>query len=54
MVEINNKGSADVKLCWERLDTYTKKVTFLIGTADGDIDAKATVQTVDNLVTQID
>jgi hypothetical protein len=54
VVELNNRGSADVKLCWEKLDNKTKKVTFLIGTTDGDLDAKATIQTVDNLVTQID
>lgn len=54
MVELNNKGSADVKLCWERLDNKAKKVSFLIGTTDDGIDAKATIQTVDNLVTQID
>lgn len=54
VVELNNRGSSDVQLCWEKLDSKTKKVTFLIGTTDGDLETKATIQTVDNLMSQID
>lgn len=53
MVPLTNKGSAEISLCWEKLDSKTKKINFLITSSDGDADVKATVQTVDTLAEKI-
>ena len=49
VVALGNRGSADIQLCWEKSDRKSKKINFNILEAEGDLDAKATGDTVENL-----
>ena len=53
-VNLSNKGSAEVQLCWTKSDKKSKKVTFTLFDNDGNLEEKATVDTVESLQSAID
>ena len=48
-VLLNNRGNANVEMCWTKLDRKAKKVTFLVQQKENQVEAKATVDTVEGL-----
>ena len=50
----SKKGTKPIQICWQKLDSKSKKVNFLINQSMSALDDKAGVDTVENLQEQIE
>ena len=53
-VELTPRNTQDIELCWNRLDTKSKKLTFMINQNTANLDQKASADTVESVKAKIE